>query len=368
MSIRVSMPPQGPARTGFVCSPALEAVLSLSILAQPNHHPLHQGWAADVRGRLPTEMKRGLADFRFRHMDYIPPELVPQVEGPIPGFEAELERIRALPIEQQSIPILRNLTGAPPSTWERLDDPDTRAGLIERASALGSPTLAMVELGLERPADLVDGFLAFLEDYWHGFFRETWEAQLDELEEAMESGRRRVAEGGLVAMLETLRPTVAVDHGGHEFSIRRDHEERIELTASTPVLLVPSGFLWPHIGLVHYPPQALAIAYPVRLAAPLSARGEDDVDLVALLRALGDRTRLQTLRLIGERPRSTQELAKLIGLSEPAMSKHLRQLAAVGVLEGRRRGHYLLYSVARGRIDQLSELLSGYLSADRRDP
>jgi DNA-binding transcriptional ArsR family regulator len=310
-------------------------------------------------------MKRGLADFRFRHMDYIPPELVPREEGPVPGFESELERIRSLPLEQQSVPILRNLTGAPPSTWERLDDPAIRAELIERASTLGSPTVAMVELGLERPAELVDGFLGFLQTYWDLFFREVWEAQLEELEEAMAIGRERVAEGGLGAMLDTLRPTVAVDHARNEFSIRRDHEQRIELTGSTPVLLIPSGFLWPHIGLVHDPPHALAIAYPARLGSPIS--GEGDVDLVALLRALGDRTRLQTLRLIRERPRSTQELAKLIGLSEPAMSRHLRQLAAAGVLESTRRGQFLLYSVARDRIEQLSGLLDAYLSRDRPD-
>ena len=133
------------------------------------------------------------------------------------------------------------------------------------------------------------------------------------------------------------------------------------------MLLIPSGFLWPHIGLVHDPPHALAVIYPAGSGSPAAEAGSEDVDLVALLRALGDRTRLQTLRLIGERPRSTQELAKLIGLSEPAMSRHLRQLAAVGILEGRRRGHYLLYSVARGRLEQVSELLLGYLSSDRRD-
>jgi len=74
------------------------------------------------------------------------------------------------------------------------------------------------------------------------------------------------------------------------------------------------------------------------------------------------------MRLLGEKPRSTQELARLIGLSEPAMSRHLRQLAAVGVLEGERRGHFVLYSVARDRLEQVSDLLLGYLAQDRQEP
>lgn len=364
MSIRVSLPPSGPDRTGFVASPVLESVLSLSVLAQPNHHPLHEGWAEDVRARLPAPMKRGLADFRFRHMDYIPPALVPREDGVIPSFEAELARIRALPLEQQSVPVLRNLTGAPPRTWHHLDEAETRAALLERAAELGSPTVKMVRLGLDRPAELVGLFLEFLEVYWEQFFREEWEARLPELEGAMAAARGRVSEGGLSTMLETLKPTVNVDYARHEFSVRRDHEERIELDRGTPVLLVPSGFLWPHIGLVDDAPDAFAILYPARLGQPL-AEGNEDVDLVALLRALGDRTRLQTLRLIGERPRSTQELAKLIGLSEPAMSRHLRQLASAGVLERTRRGPFLLYTIARGRLEQVSALLLGYLSRER---
>ena len=361
MSIRVNLPPEGAVETGFVCSPALEAVLSLSVLAQPNHHPQHQGWAAAVLDRLPTEMTQGLADFRFRHMDYIPTGLVPAGEGAVRSFDADLERIAALPLEQQRVSILRNLTGAPPETWDHLDDEATRERLLERAGELGPPTVAVVRLGLERPRELVDRFLGFLEEYWHLVFADVWERQLEQLEAAMEQGRERVGEGGVCAMLGTLRPAVAVDHAGGEFSIRRDYDERIELDRGTPVRLVPSGFLWPHIGLVHEPGEVLAVLYPVRLAAPLS---EDELDLAALMRALGDRTRLQALRLIGERPRSTQELAKLIGLSEPAMSRHLRQLASVGVLEGTRRGHYLLYRIVRGRLERVSAQLTGYLAGD----
>ena len=53
-----------------------------------------------------------------------------------------------------------------------------------------------------------------------------------------------------------------------------------------------------------------------------------------MFRALADETRLQVLRLIAERPRSTQELAPLVGLSEAALSKHLRFLAEVGPASG----------------------------------
>ena len=85
-------------------------------------------------------------------------------------------------------------------------------------------------------------------------------------------------------------------------------------------------------------------------------------DLVGVLKALGDRTRLRALKLIGERPRSTQELAPLVGISEAGLSKHLRLLAAAGLVEARRDGYYVLYSLVPERIDALSDGVRGFMA------
>jgi len=82
---------------------------------------------------------------------------------------------------------------------------------------------------------------------------------------------------------------------------------------------------------------------------------------VGVLRALGDQTRLRALKLIAERPRSTQELAPLVGISQAGLSKHLRILAGAGVLETRREGYYVLYSLAPDRIDALSEAVRRFM-------
>jgi DNA-binding transcriptional ArsR family regulator len=85
-------------------------------------------------------------------------------------------------------------------------------------------------------------------------------------------------------------------------------------------------------------------------------------DLLRLLRALGEPTRLRALKLIAERPRSTQELAPLVGISEAGLSKHLRQLADAGLVEARREGYYVLYSLVPERIEPLTEALRRFLS------
>jgi DNA-binding transcriptional ArsR family regulator len=67
------------------------------------------------------------------------------------------------------------------------------------------------------------------------------------------------------------------------------------------------------------------------------------------------------LRLIAERPRSTQELAPLVGITEAALSKHLRALADAGLLERRREGYYVLYRLVEEQLDALAPSLDGFL-------
>jgi DNA-binding transcriptional ArsR family regulator len=84
---------------------------------------------------------------------------------------------------------------------------------------------------------------------------------------------------------------------------------------------------------------------------------------VRVLRALGEDIRLQALRLICERPRSTQELAALVGISEPALSKHLRALAEAGLIEGHRDGYYVLYRAVPERLADVAPSLLAFLQA-----
>jgi len=86
-------------------------------------------------------------------------------------------------------------------------------------------------------------------------------------------------------------------------------------------------------------------------------------ELLHVLRALADPTRLRALKLIAARPRTTQELAPLVGISEAGLSKHLRQLARAGVVESHREGYYVVYKLATDRIAPLSDALLRFLAS-----
>jgi DNA-binding transcriptional ArsR family regulator len=84
-------------------------------------------------------------------------------------------------------------------------------------------------------------------------------------------------------------------------------------------------------------------------------------ELLRILRALGDDTRLRILKLIAERPRTTQELGPLVGLSTAGLSKSLRRLAEAGLVVPRREGYYVVYSLDPVRIAALSPAITGFL-------
>ena len=151
-----------------------------------------------------------------------------------------------------------------------------------------------------------------------------------------------------------LAPQLRVDPAGGTFGLDVPHDHRVPLDAGQPLLLVPSFFVWPHVRVNCDPPWPLALVY----RAPHLTEGlrpPTSPELVRGLRALGDPTRLRMLQQIARRPRSTQELARLVGLSEAGTSKQLRALAAAGILETRREGYYVVYSLVGEAVEALAD-------------
>jgi len=62
----------------------------------------------------------------------------------------------------------------------------------------------------------------------------------------------------------------------------------------------------------------------------MNARRKPDVD--ALFSALADPARRRAIELLGEAPRRAGELAELLELPAPAMSRHLKALKASGLI------------------------------------
>src|SRR6185503_13218101 len=186
--------------------------------------------------------------------------------------------------------------------------------------------------------ELAGRFAALLSSYWDAAFEEEWSALEPQLAATVADAGRRIAGDGVYGYLTGLSPQLLIDPSRRE--IRRDlpHEHTVDVGPRSELVLVPSVFVWPHVRVNCDPPWPPAIVYPAPFALAGGKSKLPSEDVVHVLRALADETRLRALKLIAAGERSTQELAPLIGISEAGLSKHLRLLARAGLVQARRDG------------------------------
>lgn len=72
--------------------------------------------------------------------------------------------------------------------------------------------------------------------------------------------------------------------------------------------------------------------------------------LAVVARALGSAARLEILDFLAQGERNVEELAQVAGLSVANTSKHLQQLKAAGLVQGRRNGKHIRYRLADERV------------------
>ena len=103
----------------------------------------------------------------------------------------------------------------------------------------------------------------------------------------------------------------------------------------------------------------------VECCAPLSAPALTDdeaKELEAVFKALADRHRVKILnRLLAARGEAVCvcDFEPLLGLKQPTVSYHLKQLLNAGLVEREKRGSYAYFGLAEGALERVCGLL-GY--------
>jgi len=80
--------------------------------------------------------------------------------------------------------------------------------------------------------------------------------------------------------------------------------------------------------------------------------------LAPKLKALGHSTRLTMVRLLLADSLCVGALAARLGLSEAAVSQHLRILREAGLVKGEKQGYWTHYTVQTGELQRLGRDLS----------
>jgi ArsR family transcriptional regulator len=90
-------------------------------------------------------------------------------------------------------------------------------------------------------------------------------------------------------------------------------------------------------------------------------------DLERFFQALGDRTRLRLLNLMGDQEVCVCYLVEILGAPQPKISRHLAYLRNAGVVAARREGKWMHYRIMEPEHRGAAEILRQTLSALKQE-
>lgn len=93
----------------------------------------------------------------------------------------------------------------------------------------------------------------------------------------------------------------------------------------------------------------------------MSGINENSID-IEVIKALADETRLDILKLLGNREMNVNEIAGNCTVSRPTISHHLQIMKRSGVLVARKEGKEMYYSINTYVLTSLAQSILGFIT------
>ena len=368
MAVTFHLPSERPAGlVGFAWSPLLEAALSMNSLIAPKRVPMHLPWVRRCRELLPRDLQTDIRHAVGGPASYLPGVYEVGLQGDLPTFEDELARLADLDLElfahEMSLAHGGSSCRMEGEEGTALDDPAIVRDpayveqVVAGAQAQGPEHAAVVARLFDDPAGARQHVVDVLQRYWDHAFADEWERIRPRIEAEVTDGARTLVTAGIPGLVEHFLPEGRWDGDTSSIVVAKSWDRTCDVAERGGMLFVPTVYGWPNVLIELARPWPVAIFFPLRDLRQPEVPHATDREVADGLRALGDETRLQITRLVAEEPRSTKELAALLSLSESAVSRHLKTLAAAGVVDSQRDGYFVLYRLVPDRIGALGGAL-----------
>jgi DNA-binding transcriptional ArsR family regulator len=350
-------------------APTINALHSLSSVSDALESPGIGAWPLETREKLSEQEW-------LRHkivMKWIGAEALINVitdEEARSSFPAYLDALSAIPPEELRDSLFNWMTSCAGARLDykllpEVEDPKT---LLESLQAFLSYYMhpekppeeeqianQVFDL-LNDPPELKSLILEHLSHLWETYLKDEWERRLPELEEAVE-GFKQIDVSGM-SHFEVIE---AITRRNFRGVFRPDVLQDIAV-----LRFIPSPHSGPYI-LKTGDGKELRISFGAYHLSEL-VRGVEAFEgthVVERLKALGDETRLEIIRVIkAEGEMGTQEIIDRFKLSKSAASRHMRQLAATGIVDVRvdEDGLSKFYRLNPAFMGQMQEMLGKLLA------
>ncbi|MCC9706992.1 DUF5937 family protein [Streptomyces sp. MNU76] len=399
MSVRIDITGLRREKVAVVPSPLAELGMALHVLSEPGHHPGLQGWVTGVTARLDPHLadRMSEADFLWRtsFSDLFLPFAGIPGRDTLPGttLADDLDLLDKL-TDDQFVDAGLEFVCSPGYAYDSprpgpLADAEMRRRALELAAARGPRQVRFAGRLLADPPGVRAWLRQFLQDCDAAFFAETWSRLCHPLAADARHKTDLLRHKGLAEALGAVSPSLTLDGpdgrnstddpdgrntadgpGGRGGAAGRDGAAgRIVVdklvegrthTGDGGLLLVPTSLGRPHLTVLHRFGWQPVIQYPVSAAEPATP---PSVDQLALrMTALAHPVRMRLCRNLARSANTTGELAQMLGMTPPEISRHLAVLKKAGLLTTRRRGRYVLHQLDVTVVARLgSDFLEGML-------
>lgn len=379
MAIRIGYSPGFEEKIEFNYSPFWELMFSLHVLCNAKHHGLHLQWAVQTKRRMDRKM---LADLRyfgkgFREYLSIVDLIILHPELELRSFDEEMREVEGLSELEFAHRILRD-TCSRAEVRQALKDGEALGSCLERfqeepvskAERAGSGHACSTTCQRGAVRDLLtdtSGFrerlVAFVRRYWDEIFRLEFERlEFWFLSDITEKARvLRVSDAP--SLMAQLSERTGFDRESSELLIRVNLEDSIDGDALNALTISPTYFGAPHL-ILTVDPGHVALCYDLVTSGSRKTPRIPPARLVSMMRAAGDEVRLTILKLLAEKRRSTQELAEILLITPPSVSRHLRILREASLVTSEGEGYYVFYSLVRDEVASLGRHLGEYIGGD----
>lgn len=325
-------------------SPWLEMLASLHVLDRPGHHSYRTAWAQQLLGSWSKERLNELSLYSQLSGDWLGLYELQSGEAPLSLHEG-IHKLGALP-DLEWTACMVNEGPSLSELWE------IREGI---KPAPDTWLAAQYEMILN-PRPVREKLQDFLIWYCAEYFEREWrlvEPWLNQGVQHFMDAFRSNPQG----VLNGLHPRLAVTPDAVEAQKAKLY--RYTYTEIERITVRPSTFMHPHL-LIGFRNGELSIPMHVQ---PEDAAKDTEVpaDLLATMKAMADANRLHILRLLQGQSYCTQQLAVKLGISEPAVSKHLAILAESRLVATERRGAYVFYKLRSEQTEMVIVYLRQFL-------
>jgi DNA-binding transcriptional ArsR family regulator len=334
----------------FVYSPFFEMMCSLHVLTRPDHHLGRLNWASNIKVNMDEELYKEILFFGSNFFEWLGAMGFCELSNRVNDFNIidAIDFISEISIEEYINKMLN----------ERIQKEEISYHIKHKPKFSKFQELNASQLEIfDDPEAFRRRFLSCLKKYYYLFF----EKELRFIEPLLMRIMKRQIELskkiGILDYIKTIHPRIKLED--EEIKLIKYTVFNFPYVKLERVDFRISSYVAPHLLVDIQGKHCLKFTISANLEEKLE---QVPVDLSKIMKALGDETRLKILRCLYNEKNSTQEVAQELGISEAAVSKHLKLMLDAGMLHKERSGNYIHYILNKITLDSIPMNLYEYLA------